>query len=57
MTPKQAEVRARESRILQLARPMVARPMVARRGLAGLSMDAIAKTMAYAKGTIYNHFA
>lgn len=52
LTPKQAEIRARESRILQLARPMVARE-----GLAGLSMDAIAREMAYAKGTIYNHFA
>ncbi|MCA9139217.1 MAG: TetR/AcrR family transcriptional regulator [Planctomycetales bacterium] len=52
LSPKQAEIRSRESRILQLARPMVAR-----QGLAGLSMEAIAKEMAYAKGTIYNHFA
>lgn len=52
LTPKQAEIRSRESRILQLARPMVAE-----QGLAGLSMEAIAKQMAYAKGTIYNHFA
>lgn len=52
LTPKQAEIRSRESRILQLARPMVAE-----NGLAGLSMEAIAKEMSYAKGTIYNHFA
>ncbi len=52
LTRKQTEIRDRERRILQLARPMVARC-----GLAGLSMDAIAKAMDYAKGTIYNHFA
>ncbi|TWU03000.1 TetR/AcrR family transcriptional regulator [Stieleria varia] len=52
LTPKQAEIQSREARILELARPMVAQE-----GLAGLSMDAIAKEMAYAKGTIYNHFS
>ncbi len=52
LSRKQTEIRDRERRILQLARPMVAR-----NGLAGLSMDAIAREMDYAKGTIYNHFA
>lgn len=52
LSPKQAEIQSRESRILDLALPLVARD-----GLAGLSMEAIAKQMAYAKGTIYNHFA
>lgn len=52
LTRKQAEIRSRERRILQLARPMIARD-----GLAGLSMEAVAKQMAYAKGTIYNHFS
>ncbi|KAA5545530.1 TetR/AcrR family transcriptional regulator [Roseiconus nitratireducens] len=52
LTPKQAEIRSREIRILQQARPMVVRG-----GLSGLSMEAIAKKMSYAKGTIYNHFS
>ncbi|MEO1616110.1 MAG: TetR/AcrR family transcriptional regulator [Planctomycetota bacterium] len=52
LTRKQAEILAREQRILQLARPMVTDG-----GLAGISMDAIAKEMDYAKGTIYNHFS
>ncbi|MEL6110493.1 MAG: TetR/AcrR family transcriptional regulator [Planctomycetota bacterium] len=52
LTRKQAEIRTREARILTLALPMVAHG-----GLAGLSMDAIASQMAYAKGTIYNHFS
>lgn len=52
LTPKQDEIRTREARILALARPMVAGG-----GFAALSMDAIAKQMRYAKGTIYNHFA
>ena len=52
LTRKQAEIRTREARILELARPMVAR-----QGLAGLSMEAIANEMEYAKGTIYNHFS
>ena len=51
LSRKQVEIRCREVKILELARPMVAQ-----RGLAGLSMDAIAKQMDYAKGTIYNHF-
>ncbi|TWU58907.1 Bacterial regulatory protein, tetR family [Rubripirellula tenax] len=52
ITPKQSEIRDRESRILHLARPMVAGG-----GLAALSMEAIAKEMKYTKGTIYNHFS
>ncbi|MEO1529662.1 MAG: TetR/AcrR family transcriptional regulator [Planctomycetota bacterium] len=52
LTRKQVEIQTREARILQLALPMVARG-----GLAGLSMDAIASEMEYAKGTIYNHFS
>ena len=52
LTPKQDEIRTREARILLLARPMIAGG-----GFAALSMDAIAKQMRYAKGTIYNHFA
>ena len=52
LTRKQAEIQTREARILRLALPMVARG-----GLAGLSMDAIASEMEYAKGTIYNHFS
>ncbi|MCD0459769.1 TetR/AcrR family transcriptional regulator [Roseiconus lacunae] len=52
LTPKQAEIRNREAKIIELARPMVARG-----GLAGLSMEAIAREMSYAKGTIYNHFS
>lgn len=46
------EIRRRERKILHLARPMVAEG-----GLAGISMEAIAKEMEYAKGTIYNHFS
>ncbi|WP_158222781.1 TetR/AcrR family transcriptional regulator [Rhodopirellula sp. MGV] len=35
----------------------IARPRLARGGLAALSMEAIAREMSYAKGTIYNHFS
>ena len=52
LSRKQAEIRSRESRILELALPMIAE-----NGLAGLSMEAIASEMDYAKGTIYNHFS
>lgn len=52
LSPKQAEIQSRESRILELALPMVASA-----GLSGLSMEAIAREMSYAKGTIYNHFS
>lgn len=52
LSPKQAEIQSREARILELALPMVAQG-----GLSGLSMEAIAKQMSYAKGTIYNHFS
>lgn len=52
LSPKQQEIRDRESRILDHARPMVLSD-----GVLGLSMDLIAKEMRYAKGTIYNHFS
>lgn len=52
LTPKQREIRSRESRILAIARPIIAS-----RGMVSLSMDEIARQMSYAKGTIYNHFA
>ena len=52
LTRKQAEIQKREARILRLALPMVVDG-----GLTGLSMDAIASEMEYAKGTIYNHFS
>jgi AcrR family transcriptional regulator len=51
LSPKQNEIRAREARILELARPMVASG-----GLAALSMDTIAQLLNSAKGTVYNHF-
>jgi AcrR family transcriptional regulator len=51
LTPKQREIRERESRILDIARPMVIDG-----GFATLSMDAIATELKTAKGTIYNHF-
>lgn len=51
LTPKQREIRERESRILDIARPMVASG-----GIAALSMDAIAVELKTAKGTIYNHY-
>ncbi|QDV70377.1 Bacterial regulatory protein, tetR family [Rosistilla carotiformis] len=51
LTPKQREIRQRETRILDLARPMVASG-----GISLLSMDAIAAELKTAKGTVYNHF-
>lgn len=51
LSPKQKEIRERESRILELARPMVASG-----GIATLSMEALASELKTAKGTIYNHF-
>ncbi len=52
LSPKQLEIRNRESRILELAREMVRDE-----GYHGLSMDRIAQQLDYSKGTIYNHFA
>ncbi|XZE56432.1 TetR/AcrR family transcriptional regulator [Planctomycetaceae bacterium SH139] len=51
LTPKQRELRERESRILELARPMIAGG-----GMAALSMEAIASELKLARGTVYNHF-
>ena len=52
LTPKKREILERESRILE-----VARPMVVREGYHGLNMDRIAEEVQYSKGTIYNHFS
>jgi len=52
LSVKQLEIRDRESRILELARPMIVAG-----GISALSMDAIAQQIQSAKGTIYNHFA
>ena len=50
-TPKQREIRTREHRILQIARPMVRDG-----GLQAIRVDAIADQMRLTRGTIYNHF-
>ncbi len=52
LTRKQREIKDREAQILS-----VARQMLVEGGYLGLSMDAIAATLEYSKGTIYNHFA
>lgn len=51
LTPKQRELRERESRILELARPMIANG-----GTAAVSMEAIASELNIARATVYNHF-
>lgn len=51
LSHKQQEIRQRENRILELARPMIAQG-----GVAALSMEAIAHELRTAKGTVYNHF-
>jgi AcrR family transcriptional regulator len=51
MTRKQREIQQREQRILEVAREQLVRD-----GYHGLSMDRIAQSLEYAKGTIYNHF-
>lgn len=51
-TPKQLEIRQREERIIS-----VARLMLRESGYHGLSMDRIAESLDYSKGTIYNHFS
>lgn len=48
---KQRERQERESRILDVARPMLLRD-----GYHGLKMDDIARELEYSKGTIYGHF-
>jgi AcrR family transcriptional regulator len=52
LTRKQREVRDREGRILE-----VARDMLLEQGYHGLSMDRIAETLEYSKGTMYQHFS
>jgi len=51
LSRKQREIKEREERILTLAREMLIKS-----GYLGVSMDAIAETLEYSKGTIYNHF-
>ena len=52
LSRKQRELMERESRILE-----VSRPMVITQGYHGISMDRIAERLEYSKGTIYNHFS
>ena len=52
LTPKKLEIREREARILEIARPIVVKS-----GYHGLNMDRIAEAVNYSKGTIYNHFS
>ncbi len=49
---KQREIQEREQRILETAWPLLIE-----QGYLGLSMDRIAETLQYSKGTIYNHFS
>ena len=51
-TRKQREIQEREQRILETAWPLLIE-----QGYLGLSMDRIAETLQYSKGTIYNHFS
>ena len=51
LTPKQREIRQRESKILD-----VAFPMIRRGGIGSVSIGGIAAAMNYTRGTIYNHF-
>lgn len=51
LSPKQREIREREAKILDLARPIIASG-----GISALSMEAIAHQIHSAKGTVYNHF-
>jgi AcrR family transcriptional regulator len=52
MTRKQREVQEREQLLLK-----VARKMLIEQGYAGLSMDQLAESTEYSKGTIYQHFS
>ena len=52
LSRKQREIRDREARILQLAQQMLLQ-----HGYHGLSMDRIAESLEYSKGTIYQHFS
>lgn len=51
ITRKQREIQLRTQEILR-----VAKPILLAEGLQGLTMDRVAASMQYAKGTIYNHF-
>jgi AcrR family transcriptional regulator len=51
LSRKQREIQEREQQILKLARPILLRE-----GYQALSMERLAATMEYAKGTLYNHF-
>ena len=52
LTAKQKEIAMRESKILD-----VARPIVVQEGYHGLNMDRIASQLGLSKGTVYNHFS
>lgn len=52
LSRKQREIKEREELILDTARPLLIE-----QGYHGLSMDRIAETLQYSKGTIYNHFS
>ena len=51
ITRKQREIQERSREILR-----VAKPILLSEGLQALTMDRVAASMQYAKGTIYNHF-
>jgi AcrR family transcriptional regulator len=51
LSRKQREIQEREERVLE-----VACKMLVEQGYHGLSMDRIAETLEYSKGTIYQHF-
>ena len=52
LTAKQQEIAMRESKILD-----VARPIVVQEGYHSLNMDRIASELGLSKGTVYNHFS
>ena len=52
LSPKKLEIQEREQRILAAARSIVVRE-----GYQPLSMERIADTVEYSRGTIYNHFS
>ncbi|MDB2686450.1 TetR/AcrR family transcriptional regulator [Mariniblastus sp.] len=52
LSPKQQEIKLREQRILEAARSTLIQ-----HGYHGLSMEQVAATVNYSKGTVYNHFA
>lgn len=51
LSPKQREIRSREHRILD-----VARPLVRDGGLDAVRIDAVADAIGMTRGTVYNHF-